>query len=233
MATASEIIILALKDAQIIDENEPVSAALMADALTTLNQMLGMWQATDIYIHATTELTIAADSGISYTIGPSGADITATTPDRINYAFLNKDSLNYPMLGQLKTYEEFQEIGITAVIANPDVFFYNNTRPSGTIYIYPQPSSGTLHFGVDVRLPNYALAPDAFTLDIRYEMPVRFNLAKILVAMMGTRLSPELDTLARTSLRQLQRSNVVIPALKLDGHTGQSERSDFYSGYVR
>ena len=234
MSTAGDIITLALKDAQIIDENETPSAALMSDALTTLNQMLGMWQMNDLYIYATTELTFTPTGVESYTIGPTGADIAGTSPQRINYAFIEIDGVNYPMVTILPTREDFEEIGITSVGSTyPDVIFYNNTYPNGTLFIYPKPSAGTMHLGVDVQLPNYALAPDAFSLGIEYEMPVRFNLAKILVAMMGARLSQELNMLANTSLRALQRANVRIKELKVDNLGARTEKTDFYSGYVR
>jgi hypothetical protein len=234
MSTVADIITLALKDAQIIDETETPSAALMADSLTTLNQMFGMWQASNIYTYATTEATFTATGAASYTIGPTGADITSATPKRINYAFLEQIGVKYPMLEIINNREDFEAISSTTVLALPDAIYYSATHPNGTIYIYPQPSSGTMHLGLDVELPNYALAPDSFSLDILYEMPVRFNLAKILIAMMGTRLTPELDNLAKTSLRQLQRANVVVKELTTTPRTGLiNRRADFYSGFVR
>lgn len=234
MATAADIITLALKDAQIIDETETPSAAIMADSLSTLNQLFGMWQALKIYVYATTEITFTPTGAISYTIGPSGADITATAPQRINYAFIEITGVKYPMCGLLTDFEEFQSISRTSVSSIPDVVFYNNTYPNGTLYIYPQPSSGTMHLGVDVQLPNYALAPDAFALDAVYEMPVRFNLAKLLSTTMGSKVTPEIRDLAANTLRILQRSNLKVKELALDNYKGAKNReTDFFSGFVR
>ncbi len=233
--TAADIITLALKDAQIIDESETPSAALMADSLTTLNQFFGMWQALNVYVYATTEITFAPTGAISYTIGPSGADVTvAVTPLRINYAFIEILGVKYPMCGILTDLEEFQSISRTSVSSVPDVIFYNNTYPNGTLYIYPQPSTGTMHLGVDVQLPNYALAPDAFSLDAVYQMPVRFNLAKLLATTVGVKLSPDLRDLAANTLRILQRSNIKIKELAMDNfHGARNRETDFYSGFVR
>ena len=233
MTTAADIITLALKDAQIIDETETPSAALMADSLTTLSQLFGMWQALKIYVYAMTEITFAPTGAISYTIGPTGV-IVATTPSRINYAFIEILGVKYPMCGILTDLEEFQSISRTAVSSVPDVVFYNNTYPNGTLYIYPQPSTGTMHLGVDVQLPSYTLAPDAFSLDPIYEMPVRFNLAKMLATTMGTKVSEDIKDLAANTLRLLQRSNFRVKELALDNYKGARNReTDFYSGFVR
>ena len=55
--TANDIIVLALKDIQVLDETETPSAALMADSLTTLNQMLSLWQTERNFIYAQAEVT--------------------------------------------------------------------------------------------------------------------------------------------------------------------------------
>jgi hypothetical protein len=232
MATAGDIITLALKDAQIIDENETPSAALMADSLTTLNQLIGMWQSENLNIYGTTELTFAPTGATSYTIG-TGGDIVATRPSKINYAFHVVDGINYPMLTVLNSLEQYQEIGILTLVSNPDVIFYSETYPLGTLYIYPQPNSGTMHLGVDIKLPVYSVHTDAISLHPRYEMPLRFNLAKIILSMFGKEVTPGINNLANNSLRALKRSNVKVKELRTGQITNRTERSDFYSGFLR
>lgn len=48
MATARDVIALALKDIGVLAAEDPVEAADAADALDTLNQMLTMWEAEGI-----------------------------------------------------------------------------------------------------------------------------------------------------------------------------------------
>ena len=50
MTTAADIITLALKDINVLDERETPSAAMMSDALATLNQMLALWQVGGIHV---------------------------------------------------------------------------------------------------------------------------------------------------------------------------------------
>jgi hypothetical protein len=232
MATAGDIITLALKDAQIIDENETPSAALMADSLTTLNQLIGLWQSDSLFVYGTTEITFAPTGALSYTIG-TGGDIAATRPLKINYAFHVLDGINYPMLSIAEDLKQYQELNIQALSSNPDVIFYSETYPLGTLYIYPQPNSGTMHLGVDIQLPAYTTHPDAISLHPRYEMPLRFNLAKIILSMFGKEVTPGINNLANNSLRMLKRSNVKVKELNLNGVTNRTERSDFYSGFLR
>jgi hypothetical protein len=232
MATVGDIVTLALKDAQIIDENETPSAALMADAITTLSQMLALWQADNLFVYATTELTHAPTGAASYTIGPTGVIVSTATPLTINYVYLLRDSVAYEMLEKVMTLKEFTQIANTSITGDPNLFFYNPTYSNGTLYIHPMPNSGTLHIGVDVVLPSYSIAPDAFSIAPRYEMPVRFNLAKILGAMLGNGVSKSIEELAKSSYRMLARSNQITPKLSIDGEVTRTWKTEFYGGFV-
>jgi hypothetical protein len=233
LASAADIIKLALKDIQVLDESETPSAALMADSLTTLNQMLGIWRTNELYVYATTEITHAMTGALSYTIGLTGADITASPPIRINYAFHTQDGVDYPMMEILNTFDDYQAISLKAITSNPTAIFYNPLLPNGTIYIYPQPTTGTLHLGIDVELPNYSVAAEDLVLPVEYELAVRFNLAKILLEMMGKQLTPGMNALANNSLRMLQRSNLRVPELKMHNYRGlDSRKGAFYRGPV-
>jgi len=232
MATVGDIVFLALKDAQIIDENETPSAALMADAITTLSQMLALWQADNLFVYATTELTHVPTGAASYTIGPTGVIVSANTPLAVNYVYLLKGGVKYEMCEKITTLKEFNQFASIVILGDPNIFFYNPTYSNGTLYIHPQPNDGTLHIGVDVQLPTYAIAPDAFNIAPRYEMPVRFNLAKILVSMLGGKLTQELNQLANSSYRMLARSNHVTPKLSIDGEVTRTWKTEFYGGFV-
>jgi hypothetical protein len=233
MTTAADIITLALKDIGVLDETETPSAALMADSLTTLNQMLGLWQTQNLYIYAKTDISFPATGAQSYTIGPASADITSANPAKINYAYLNLNSLDYPLLDILPTFDQWQEIGLKSLPNTyPQVLYFNPTSPSGVIYLYPQPSTGTMHIGVDVQLPTYSLAADAFSLPIEYEFLVRFSLCKILSAMMGRPLRADLKGFADMAMRMVQRNNAQIAPLKLEGQdTGVSDLARIKRGY--
>lgn len=199
MTTAADIITLALKDIQVLDESETPSAALMSDALTTLNQMLALWQAEGLNIYADQDVSFVPDGSQSYTI--------ASSPQKINYAFHRVGTLDYPLLKQLTSFEQWQEISLKSQITYPEVFFYNPTYPLGTIYLYPQPNTGTMHIGVDVLLPTYATLADSITLPDEYALVMRFSLCEILAAMMGKPLRPDLAKIVRSAKRSLRINN--------------------------
>ncbi|MFA6060733.1 MAG: hypothetical protein WC756_21230 [Taibaiella sp.] len=212
MTTASDIITLALKDCQILDETETPSAALMADSLTTLNQMLSLWQTERNYIYAQTEVTHTPTGALSYTVG-TGGDFNIAAPQSIDYAYLRVGLIDYPIT-LLNSFEEYQAIEYKTIQTIPEYAYYNPTHPLGTIYFYPQPNTGVLHLGISVQLPNYALAADDIALPENYLMPIRFSLAEYLAAMIGKDVPESIAKFAKNARNIMKRSNVRIKPLE-------------------
>lgn len=224
MSTAADLINLALKDIGLIDEDETPSASILADALSTLNQMLALWQTSSVYVPAKTDITFVPNGAASYTIGPTGV-IVATPPQKINYAFYSLNGIDYPPITILNTFEEYQSISLKNIVTFPDCLYYNATFPNGVIYLFPQPTGGTMHLGVDLQLPNFTAAANTINLPAEYDMAIRFNLAKILSATMaGKALRQDLMILAKSSLDMIKANNLEISSLNGGRHMTRIER---------
>lgn len=221
MSTAADIIKLALKDIQVLDEAETPSAALMSDALTTLNQMLALWQIDSKYIYGQVDTTKAATGAQTYTIG-TGGDFNVSQPARVDYAFTRVNNIDYPCR-VLSSWEEYQSISYKAVSGTfPEVLYLNQGVTLGTIYVFPKPTSGTLHVITSVVLPSYTVSADALSFPPEYDLVIRFSLAEILAAMIGIAIRPDIAKLAKNFRNMIRVSNTKIGTLGGGGETSSS-----------
>ena len=225
MATAADIIKLALKDIGVLGEAESASAYLVADGLTTLNQMLAEWQLTGVNVYAQTDITHAVTGAVSYTIGLASADITAAPPSRITAAFLRDGGIDYAIT-ILDTFEEYNAIIQKTLSGSyPEFLYYNQDNPKGVIYLYPQPTVGTLHLITDVEFPTYTSSADALSIPSAYELAVRFSLGELLAFTMGAQLSKRYTAQAANSRRKIQRSNFRMGSLN-----GTGQKLNIFTG---
>jgi hypothetical protein len=221
MTTAADVIKLALKDIQVLDESEDPSAATMSDALDTLNQMLASWQLDSTYIYAQAETSFTPTGAESYTIDGAGADIVYARPDKINYAFYRLDDIDYP-IEILNTWNEYSAISYKPVQSIPDVLYYNPKYSAGTIYIYPRPTTGTIYLNLDIEMPSYSTSADLIAIPAHYVMAIRYALAELLEVSMGRAKDPKIAQLAQKYIRIMKRHNLRINPLNI----GSRKESD-------
>lgn len=225
MTTAADIIKLALKDIGVLGEAESASAYLVADGLTTLNQMLAEWQLTGVNVFAQQDITKVVTGALSYTIGLSGADITATPPTKIRAAFLRVSDIDYT-IDLLDTFEEYNAIIQKTLSGSyPEALYYNADDPKGVIYLYPQPTTGTLHLITDVVFPTYTSSADSLSFPTAYELAIRFSLGELLAFTMGAQLSKRYTDQAAKSRRMIQRSN-----FKMGSMAGGGQKVNIFTG---
>jgi hypothetical protein len=228
MTTAAEIITLALKDIQVLDENETPSAALMSDALTTLNQMMAMWQTDDMYVYAQTTTGISSSGALSYTVG-IGGNFNISAPPSLDYVFYSKSGVDY-LVEPLSSLEDYQSIAYKNLTGYPDYYYYNNTYPLSSLYLYPKAATGgTINIVYSVQFPSYALSADDLTLPAEYALAIRFSLAELLSTMMGKVLRPDITSKAIGYRKMIKRNNLRINKLDL-GHTRLGHLATFYQG---
>lgn len=213
MATAYEILVLALKDAGVIADGETPSADIAADAFTTLNHMLAMWQTDCLYVNAMVENAFTPDGSMTYTVG-TGGTANFARPERINYAFWRSNNVDYP-IAILNTFEEFEQIPQKTLSGQPDVIFYNPTTTLGTLYIYPQPADGSIRLVSVARFPTLSTSASTLTFPPDYMMVIRFSLAELLAATFNTPINDGIVELANRARKMLKRNNVRIPELTM------------------
>lgn len=211
MTAASDVINLALKDAGIIADGETPSADIAADAFSTLQHMLAMWQTDNLYVNGMVTNAFTPTGAETYTVG-TGGTANFARPERINYAYWRSNSIDYPIT-ILNVYSDYEAIPQKTLAGQPEVIFYNPTVTLGTLYVYPQPSTGSIRLVSTIRFPVLSTSADAITLPPEYIMPIRFSLAELLAATFNTPISAGIPEMARRSRAALKRNNVRIPKL--------------------
>lgn len=223
--TAADIIILSLKDIDVLGEAETPSAEMAADALTTLNQMLALWQVDNLYIYAQAATTFAPSGALSYTVGTAGT-VAIDRPASIDAAYYNDGSTDSP-IELLNTFEEYQAISSKTQAGSPHVAYYQPSYPLGVLYLYPQPASGTVKLLTKVKLPTYTAGANDLTIPPEFEMVVRYSLDEHLSIAMSKQLRPDIAAMAMRTRKMMKRTNLRLNELDLPVAAGFDIRTGF------
>ena len=225
MTTALDLITLSLKDIGVLGESETPSAEMAADSLTTLNQMLAMWQVDNLYIYAQTATTFAPSGALSYTVGTTGT-VAIDRPASIDAAYYNDGSTDRE-IELLPTFEEYQRISSKTQDGTPRFAYYQPSYPLGVLYLYPQPASGTVKLLSKVKLPTYSATADALTIPPELEMAVRYSLDEHLSIAMSAQLRPDIAAMAQKTRKLMKRSNLRLKELDLPVPAGFDIRTGY------
>ena len=182
MTTALNIITDALELIGIYGPGDQLSAADSARSLFVLNAMIDEFASQSILIYALESLTAPVTSGnAQYTIGESGASVTAQRPAKIAYG----DAAASITVGGTTTYVnvvsaiEYQSLaGFSPGSGTPDTLWYNPAYPLGMLNLLPTPSAnGTLSFAAWQRIASFPALTTAATLATGALDGIRYNLA--------------------------------------------------------
>lgn len=238
MTTALDLIKLALKDLGAHGIGQTVGPEDAADALATLNQMLGQWQGERLSIYHEIDVAKQATGATSYTIG-TGGDFNTPRPTDIKAAFVRLKSgatpVDYPVQ-IIRSREDYDRITVKNLQTMPDAVFYDSAYPLGNLYWYPVPTAQyELHVTVLDALPQFATPSDAINLPPEYLAAIRYNLACYLAPSYQIEPTNALGKLAMNAKRAIKRMNAQIPAMTMpSGLTGLGGRYNIVSdGYSR
>lgn len=213
MTTVVELLNLCLKDVGVVGEGQTASADSMNDAFTTLQQMLGLWQADKLYVYAQREIPAALTGQTSYTVG-AGGDINTARPVKIDSATWRLNGVDTP-LTVFQSLQDYERIGVKAAGGTPCAVCYVGTYPLGTLYAYPGTATGNLILIARVELPTFFTVTDTISLPPEYVMALRYSLDEYLSAMFQTPLRPDIPALAARARKIMKRNNVSIPLSKM------------------
>lgn len=191
----------------VVAQGETASASDTADALTALNAMLDGWRNDKLMVDSFVNITVPlVASQASYTIGASGADVTATSPVRIESAYVRKSNVDYS-LDQIDD-QKYQDISQkTSESDIPEYFYLNHTVPNSTLFVYPVPNEvNNLYLRVWTPYTAFAAASDTFSMRPGMEEACAYNLAVILHSEYHTiSLNPVVVKKANDSLAAIKR----------------------------
>lgn len=228
MTTASDLISLALRDTGAYGEGEALSAGDSADAFTTLQQLLALLQIDGLMVYAQVTSSFAATGALSYTVG-TGGNVAITRPDKIDNAYWRSGTLDYPIT-MLDSYEKYLDIVQKTLGSDPQYAFYLPSYPLGTLYLYPQPSTGTVYITRLEALPALTSITDTITLPPAYMLPIRYSLGEIFLMMFDLPANQKLERMAANARRLIGRNNLRINELGMPAGIPRRLRSNILTG---
>lgn len=184
MATALDVIVDAFAMLGVYQTGDTITSADQTLGLQVLNDMLDTWSTESLATFCILENNFPTVPGQqSYTIGPSGANITATRPIRIledpGTAFVRDANNNdYPI--EVWPRDKWNTIGSKLVTGNiPEVLFYDPQFPLGVINLFPVPnlSGYTVYFDSYQQLGAFATVGATFAFPPGYKRAMGTNLA--------------------------------------------------------
>lgn len=202
--TATQLISDAMRALAVIDPESTVEPTTTetANALRTLNYIVTSWQAIGLqgWCHKTVSYTLSAAS--EYTIGPSGATITAARPLRIMQAWLrdtSTDPVDIPV--NIVSRDEYNLLSVKTTDGIPNQLFYDpeydrdasnsGANAKGKIYIWPQPDATVitnydLYLVTQRPLQDFNAVSDTFDFPQEWFNAIKWNLAYQLSFEYGT-----------------------------------------------
>ena len=234
MATVQTIINRSHRLIGVIASGETLSTDETADALTDLNAMLDGWMNDKLMAYSLQNITVPLVAGTaSYTIGASGATVTATAPVSIESAFVRKANLDYPVT----FIDQNQYNNIVAKTSSSDIpeyLYFNGTSPNATITLYPVPNAvNNLYLTVQTPYAPFSAATDTFAMPNGYEDAVVYNLAvRRWAEFPAIPLNKVVIKLANDSLASIKRVNnrPMVQTTQLAGMFGKGRGYNIISG---
>jgi hypothetical protein len=234
-ATAAlDLITLALKDIGALGIGQAISADDTADALATLNMMLGQWQGERLSVYHLVDTAISSTGAQSYSVG-NGGDFNVLRPIKINaaYARMNAGSstpIDYPV-EIISAREDYARIALKALQSFPSLAYYDPAFPLGNLIFYPVPSNAfELHIVTMEALPQFATPATVISLPPEYMAAIRYNLAIWLAPSYQIEPQRSLIGLAVNAKRIVKRMNTSIQAMTMPRGLGSKQRYNIYSG---
>jgi hypothetical protein len=177
VTTALNIITDALQENGIVGAGQTPSNEDISLCLRRLNQILERWSNQRLAFPVLSEVSVTLNGAASYTIGPSGADVTAARPIRVTHAtHIGTDSIESPI--RVLTQEQWDAIPLKSIDGGPpDSIWYSASVTTGRVYVWPKGDSGTLKLDVLSLLTSFATQATTCTLPPGYESALYLTLA--------------------------------------------------------
>lgn len=210
MASAGDQINRALRLLGVLAEGETPSAAVSADCLIALNQMIDSWNTERLMIYNTQDQVFNWPVGeITQTLGPSG-DFVGNRPILIDDSTYYRDPGTNVSFGiKLINQQQYDGIAVKTVTSTyPQVMWINMEYPNISMTIYPKPTRLLeWHFISVDELVQPATLATTLHFPPGYLRAFTYNLAMEIAPEFGVEPSPQVKRIAMTSKRNLKRIN--------------------------
>lgn len=236
--TPNDLILLALKQANVLGVGQSASAEDIDDCFMLLNMMLAQWQRRRYAVWTLKTLTVPCDGSQSYSIGPGG-DLNTARPNKVESAFVRMmnttapNQVDYP-LEIIRAREDYDRIYLKSMQSFPQYLFYDSAYPLGNLFAWPIPDAQfELHVTLMEQLQTFATPYDDFEMPPEYQEAIMYNLALRIYPMYGLQVNEAVAALAKASMNILEAANVQVPRLKVPSSLTRRGVYNPYSDQVR
>ena len=183
--TRDVAISMALRKLNVLELGVVPDSITISQANYNLNTMLKSWQTDGLKLWTINELVIPYTANkTTYTIGPSGADITNPRPLKLVYAYLRNNqvtpAIDIPMTLLGKT--DYLMLGGKFNTGVTNTVFYDPLIPNGVLSVYLTPDSATvinysLHLVYQRQIQDMVSSTDNFDLPQEWSQAIVWGLA--------------------------------------------------------
>lgn len=231
MTTALDLIKQAMRLNGTLASGETPTGDESADALDSLNGMVESMANESLLIFSQSTNAITLSSGTAaYTVGPSGATVTARPVKVLDSSYIVYGGISYPL--EILTIQSYNAIPQkTAAGSVPDFLYVLYGAPDVTVTAYPTPGATmTLNLVSEKVIQSFASLTDVVTLAPGYKRMLAYNLAIEIAPEYDVEPSRTVVQIANNSRRALKRTNTKPPLLNLPASVAAPLRSDIYAG---
>jgi hypothetical protein len=219
VAVVLDEITKALKELGVLATSETPTADDATDAFNALNTLLDAWAAERLIIYTTTRTTFTITSGTqNYNIVGLGGGPRPVYIDHVNFVDTSQTP-NLERQMQPLTEDAWSIVPLKGLTAPfPTSWYYNPTFPTGTLSLWPVPTSSSLQGALYAPQPvgAFVTLQDAISLPPGYERMIVKNLAVELAPSYERVVDPLLMMQAADSKADVKRSNRRLMDLSLD-----------------
>ena len=228
--TVQELIDQAFTELGVLPVDQTLGSNESSWGLVKLNRLLSQWQTRRLYVAYMDQnsytIGTPAVSGL-WTIGPTGADFTATRPTRIesaNLVLTDTSPDTQTPLSVINT-DDYGALGVQELTSDdPTRLYYKATFPNGTIYLWPIPTDTTNKIQLFTwhQIDEYTALSDTVTVPPGYLDALVLSLAESMLPTYPTTASAEyIMEASRKARSAIQSLNSVLPNLRTaDGFKG-------------
>lgn len=190
MTTANDIIKDALQELGVVGAGDTVQPEDAALGLRRLNQVLQTLANSPLMRPVLAEVSVTLTSAQTYTIGPSGAVVTAR-PLKVMSASTTDSAGNETPVGVINAVQ-WAEIFNKGVTGGPPLYvWYEAATTNGIANVYPKAPGYTLILRCQTILASFASPTTSVSLPEGYETMLGLMLADALAPAYGRQLSPD------------------------------------------
>lgn len=240
MATARDIVTLALADAGIVGVGQTPLAEDSNRALVRLNWMISQWARKRWMVYHLVDLGFTSTGAQSYTVGPGMNYNISVRPDKIKSAFARQlvpaapNQVDYP-LEVIESRETYNLISLKQLTSFPYYVFYDAAYPTGLLYPWPIPQAGlyAVHITVEEVLVQLASLNTTVIFPDEYQPALHSNLVCILRAAYRLPVDPFWLGKAKADLNVVKNANEAISRLRMPAELAGRGAYNIYSDQFR